>query len=183
MQIFCTNRIIFECLGIFDSNDSQVKLVYYTCLVSPILLLLPSVAYSVANISDVNKATSAFYITCVLTMTHLKYMAFLHHKSLIRSVLDDFESIIKSSEWPNGRDSPMNILMQTLPQQAWSNMAFIELFATKRKIWHRVLCLYISQRSQCRCLLQLLLWSFTSWMGRIRRTFGLCPQVYCKMIT
>lgn len=98
MQIFRTNRIIFEWLGIFDSNGFKVKLFYYTCLVSPILLLLPSIAYSVANLSDVSKATSAFYITCVLTLTHLKYMAYLHHKSLIRSVLDDFESIIESSE-------------------------------------------------------------------------------------
>lgn len=98
MQIFRTNRIIFGWLGIFESNDFKVKLFYCTCLVSPILLLFPSIAYSVANISDVSKATSAFYITCVITMTQSKYMAYLYHKSLIRSILNDFESIIDCSE-------------------------------------------------------------------------------------
>lgn len=101
MQIFRTSRTIFEWIGILDANSSKVKLVYRTCLVSPILLLLPSIAYAVANISDVSKATSAFYITCVLTMTHLKYLTYLHHKSLIRSIVIDFEAIVESSGWSN----------------------------------------------------------------------------------
>lgn len=98
MQIFHTNRVIFEWIGLFDSNSSKKKFAFYMVLVSPILLLLPSFAYSVANISEVSKSTNAFYITCVLTLTYLKYLTYFHHKSLLRSMVKNFEKIVESSE-------------------------------------------------------------------------------------
>lgn len=159
MQIFRTSRIIFGWIGIFDANSSEVKLVYRTCLVSPLLLLLPSIAYAVANISDVSKATSAFYITCVLTMTHLKYLTYIHHKSLIRSMIIDFEAIVESSGWPNYFHllSPNNEYSISAAMQAWIRTAFIESLIEIRKRCRHALCLYFSWRSHCQC------WHRSSW--------------------
>lgn len=100
MNIFRMHCLIFEWIGLFDSNKFGVKLVYYTAVVAPIALLFPSIAYSMANISDLSKATSAFYITCVILMTHTRYLTYLHHKSLIRSVVNDVMALIDSSVCP-----------------------------------------------------------------------------------
>lgn len=98
MQIFATNRLAFEWIGIIDADNLSKKVIYLLCFASPILLLLPSIAYFLSNISDVNKATSAFYMACVLTMTHLKYLTYIYHKSLIRSIVTDLETIVESSK-------------------------------------------------------------------------------------
>lgn len=88
-------------LGIIDTTGEVFhwKMVAskYICLITPIFLLVPLIAFLIVNIRDVAQATSAFYLICIASMGTLTHIEYLVKRSIFYSIVDDLQYIIDHS--------------------------------------------------------------------------------------
>lgn len=97
MKVLTLNQTILKWLGIIESpNDIRMVISQYICLISPILLLIPSIAYFLVNFQDVAQATSAFYLICITGMGLLTYLDCLIKRSTVLSIIQRLQQIIDS---------------------------------------------------------------------------------------
>lgn len=68
------------------------------CIVCPMLLMVPSFAYFITFIRDVAKATNAFYMINILSMTIFTYIFYTKHRYEVEQIIDDLQIIVDSSE-------------------------------------------------------------------------------------
>lgn len=104
MEILKKTKFAFKLIGIIDSKEdnSYLKLFMtisqYICLIEPILLLKPMIAYFFANFNNVAKSTSAFYLICIILMGYLTYIDTLHKKSTVLSIIEHIQHFVNQSE-------------------------------------------------------------------------------------
>lgn len=102
MDILHENKLNLILLGIIDSTGesyhSKMVVSKYVCLISPILLLLPSIAYFIVNFRDVGKATSAFYLICITGMGLLTYIDCLINRSIVLLIIRHLQYFADHSE-------------------------------------------------------------------------------------
>lgn len=99
MEILSTERFLLRLIGALHRADWKISLIYYGCLTSPILLLLPSFAFFCGNISDVGRATDSVYIIFILTLTTLKHLTFVRRGPAVESLVEDLQRIVAFGEW------------------------------------------------------------------------------------
>lgn len=101
MQVLQSYRVILKLLGIFapDKHENSKKFLVsqYVCLVAPILILFPLIAFFVVNFRNVAQATSALYLICIIVMTLLNYVDCLIKKSTIQSIVVRLGRIVDDS--------------------------------------------------------------------------------------
>lgn len=101
MEIFVIEKFLLHLIGVLRYKNSKISLVYYVCLISPILLLLPSFAFFYANMSDVGKATDSIYIIFILALTILKHQRFIERKATVKFILSELQKIVTSGKLGN----------------------------------------------------------------------------------
>lgn len=101
MKVLRLDQETLKLLGIISSVDKsyylQMIISQYVCLVTPILLLLPSIAYFVVNIRDVAAATSAFYLLCIIGMGFVTYSEYWLKRSTVLSLLRRIQELVDES--------------------------------------------------------------------------------------
>lgn len=101
MKVLQLNCIILKKIGaLYDNGDKRLKqiVIQYSLILFLILLVIPTLAYFVKNVSDVAKATDALYIAGIIGMTTTKFICFLRSKEQLHLILDELQQIIDSSE-------------------------------------------------------------------------------------
>lgn len=100
MDILHENILNLILLGIIDSTAKSfyLKISKCVCLISPILLLLPLIAYFIVNFRSVDEATSAFYLICITGMGFLTYVDCLRKRSTIILILEHLQYFVDHSE-------------------------------------------------------------------------------------
>lgn len=104
MEVLKRTKFAFKLIGIIDSkeNNPHLKLLLtisqYICLIAPILLLTPMIAFFFANFDNVAESTSAFYLICIILMGYLTYIDTLHKKSTVLSIIEHIQYCVNQSE-------------------------------------------------------------------------------------
>lgn len=101
MKALQVDQTILKQLGVISSKGKP----YYTrmvisqcvCLVAPIALLIPLVAFFLCNLGDVAQATSAFYLMCITGMALVTYWEFWIKRSTVLSIIHEIQQIINDS--------------------------------------------------------------------------------------
>lgn len=101
MKVLQSNIVSLKLLGIIEPNEKdnhkKILVSQYTCYISPILLLLPSIAFFLTNIDDVAQATGAFYLICIVGMALLRYFDCLLKKSSMQRIIVHLQRIVDST--------------------------------------------------------------------------------------
>lgn len=101
MKVLQLDQTTLKLLGVISSRGKP----YYTrmlisqcvCLVAPIALLIPLVAFFLCNLDDIAQATSAFYLMCITGMALITYWEFWIKRSEVLSIIHDIQQIINDS--------------------------------------------------------------------------------------
>lgn len=105
MKILSKNIYYLKWIGIMvragteKNQQIPIKIMNIACIVCPMLLMLPSFAYFITYLSDVAKATDAFYMIGILSMTIFTYIFYSKHRHEVENVIVDLQIIVDSSEW------------------------------------------------------------------------------------
>lgn len=101
MKVLRMDQQILKMLGIISSKGKpyylQMIISQYVCLITPVLLLLPLIAYFLVNFRDVAEATSAFYLICIAGMGSVTYSEFWMKRSIVLSIIQRIQQIVDDS--------------------------------------------------------------------------------------
>lgn len=101
MKVLRMDQQILKMLGIISSKDKpyyfKMIVSQYTCMITPVLLLLPLIAYFLVNFGDVAEATSASYLICIAGMGSGTYLEFWKKRSIVLSIIQRIQNICDDS--------------------------------------------------------------------------------------
>lgn len=101
MKVLSLDQITLKMLGIISSKGksyyTRMIISQYVCMITPIVLLIPLIAYFVVNFTDVAQATSAFYLICIAGMGFVTYSEFWVKRSTALSIIDQIQQIVNDS--------------------------------------------------------------------------------------
>lgn len=101
MKVLRLDQRTLKMLGIISSKgksySTRMVISQYVCVVTPILLLIPLVAFFLVNFRDVAQATSAFYLICIAGMASVTYSEFWIKRSTALSIIHQIQEIVNNS--------------------------------------------------------------------------------------
>lgn len=101
MKVLRLDQTTLKLLGIISSKGkpyyTRMVISQYVCLITPVLLLLPLIAYFLVNFKDVAEATSAFYLICIAGMAFVTYSEFWRKRSTVLSIIKGIQAFADNS--------------------------------------------------------------------------------------
>lgn len=101
MKALYLDRKTLEMLGLISSEGKpyhrQMLISQYTCLITPVIFLIPLLTYFVLNFRDVAEATSAFYLICITGMGLTTYSEFWIKRPSALFIIYRIQQIVDNS--------------------------------------------------------------------------------------
>lgn len=101
MKVMSLDRTALKMLGIISSAHKpyhwRMVVSRFICLITPIVFLLPSIAYFICNLRDVSEATSAFYLICIAGMASMAYTEYWIKRTVILSIINRIQTLVDNS--------------------------------------------------------------------------------------
>lgn len=103
MKVLKVNEYLLKWIGfpgfgeITGRKRIFVKFQHYIDLISPFMLLGPSMAYFVTHVENVAEATAALYIIGIISMTACIFVCNNLHHVEISSIFNDLQLIVDKS--------------------------------------------------------------------------------------
>lgn len=101
MKVMRLDQKTLKMLGIIDSKGKpyylRMSISRYVCLITPVLLLVPLIAYFFVHFHNVAQATSAFYLISIAGMAFATYSEFWLKRPNALSIIKRVQSIVDGS--------------------------------------------------------------------------------------
>lgn len=101
MKVIRLDQRALKMLGIISSEGKpyywRVAISRFVCLTTPIVFLLPSIAYFISHFSDVAEATSAFYLICIAGMASMTYSEYWIKRPVILSIIQRIQALVNDT--------------------------------------------------------------------------------------